>query len=144
MKISTTLIDPNSKHEFVLNFPLSRISRDLTKLNVSLEGFDGHIQVASTTALLVFIKVLMTRMELCILASSYLNLIWILRNIQSSDMTLPCHAENLQLKNPIMRLMILRKLIQLQLEMRMSVSPSLTLTLMMKTSITILVSMETA
>ena len=48
MKISTTLIDPNSKHEFVLHFPLSRISRDLTKLNVtvSLEGFDGHIQVA--------------------------------------------------------------------------------------------------
>ena len=48
MKISTTLIDQNSKHEFVLNFPLSRISRDLTKLNVtvSLEGFDGHIQVA--------------------------------------------------------------------------------------------------
>ena len=45
MKLVTILIDENEE-EYSLQFPLSRIARDISKLAVTevLEGFDGRIQ----------------------------------------------------------------------------------------------------
>ena len=47
MKLSAMIIDPVSNEEFTLSFPLSRLNRDFSKLNVtvSLDGFDGHLQI---------------------------------------------------------------------------------------------------
>ena len=47
MKTSSSVTVPNSEEEFHLEFPISRVKRDFLKLNVSisLEGFDGHVQV---------------------------------------------------------------------------------------------------
>ena len=47
LEISVSLVDPSSQEQFTLHFPLSRQSRDSSKLNVtvSLDGFDGHLQL---------------------------------------------------------------------------------------------------
>jgi predicted RNA-binding Zn-ribbon protein involved in translation (DUF1610 family) len=47
MKLCAFIIDPNTNEEFCLSFPLSRMARDISNFNVavSLDGFDGHLQV---------------------------------------------------------------------------------------------------
>ena len=47
MKLSALIIDPNTNETFSLSFPLSRRGTDISNFNVtvSLDGFDGHLQV---------------------------------------------------------------------------------------------------
>ena len=47
MKLSAVLIDLDTNEEFSLSFPLSRIDRDISKLNVTdcLDGFNSHLQI---------------------------------------------------------------------------------------------------
>ena len=47
LKVSVSLVDPTSQEHFNLLFPLARVSRDSSNLNVAvtLDGFDGHLQL---------------------------------------------------------------------------------------------------